>query len=123
MKNESLNPKKEKRTERIDVRLTKSEYDIIVAGMEDSPYITKGAYLRAKLLNSDAPVVSKRRYSAILAAGRLRDVVKEIAKDSTTFTKIIQTKQNNLKESDKALIAEIGRLALAIEEQLQHTEI
>ena len=123
MKNESLNPKKEKRTERIDVRLTKSEYDAIVSGMKDSIYTTKGAYLRARLLNDDALILSKRRYSAILTAGKLRDAVKGPPPPPALFTKIIQTKQNNLKESDKALIAEIGKLALAIEEQLQHTEI
>ena len=122
MKNESTNLKKENRTQRIDVRLTKSEYDAIIAGMKDSPYITKGAYLRAVLLNDDAPTLSKR-YSAILAAGKLRDVVKGIAKDYAIFTKIIQTKQNKLKESDKALIREIGRLTLAIENKLQHAEI
>ena len=123
MKNETSNPKKENRTQRIDVRLTKSEYDAILAGIEDSPYTTKGAYLRAKLLNTDAPLFSKRRYLAILAAGKLRDTVKEIAKKSTIFTKIMQSKKNNPKASDKALIEEIGRLALAIEEKLQHAEI
>ena len=123
MKNESINSKKENRTQRIDVRLTKSEYDAILAGMKGSPYITKGAYLRAILLNDYAPKLSKRRYSAILAAGKLRDIVKGIAKDSAIFTKIIQSPKNNLKESDKALIREMGRLALAIENKLQHAEI
>lgn len=123
MKNTSSNLKKENRTQRIDVRLTKSEYDAILAGMKDSLYTTKGAYLRAKLLNKNATSLSKKRYLAILAAGQLRDTLKRITKDCEIFTKVIQTPQTNLKASDKALIEEIGRLVLSVEEKLQNADI
>lgn len=123
MKNEPSNPKKENRTERIDIRLTDSEYAEILAGMEDSPYTTKGAYMRAKLLNTDSPMPTKNRYLAILAAGKLRDSIKGIARDVDIFTKAIETKKNNLKASDKQQIGRIKELVTSIMERIQNAEL
>lgn len=123
MKNEPSNPKKENRTERINVRLTDSEYAAILEDMKDSPYTTTGAYMRARLLNDDSPMPSKNRYLAILAAGKLRDSIKGIARDIDIFTKLIETKENNLTVSDKQLIGRVKRLVTSVKKRMQNAEL
>ncbi|GEM_PF-3101158 len=117
------NSKKDNRTKRIDIRFTKSEYETLLAGMEDSPYTTKGAYMRAKLLRGESILPSKNRYLAILAAGQLRDAIKKMAKYFDNYTQVIQSNPNILKACDKQLIVEIKQLILAVKEKLQNAEL
>lgn len=92
-------------------------------GWKNSPYITKDAYIRAKLLRGESISPSKNRYLAILAAGQLRDIIKKISKNFDNYTQAIQTKPNTLKASDKQIIVEIKQLVLAVKEKLQNAEL
>lgn len=123
MRNTSPNSKKEYRDRRIDIRLTPSEYANLLAAIDDSPYTSKGAYIRARIFSNKSPAQIKTRFAAFLAAGQLRDSVKKLTKDFNDFAQSIKAKKMAIEEGDKQLMKDIKILFAAIRDKLQNAEL
>ena len=123
MRKTSSNSNKEYRDRRIDIRLTPSEYADLLAAIDDSPYTSKGAYIRARIFSNKSPVQIKTRFVAFLAAGQLRDSIKKLTKDFNDFAQNIKAKKIAMEEKDKQLMKDIKFLFLAIRDKLQNAEL
>ena len=123
MRNIPPNSKKEYRDRRIDIRLTPSEYADLLAAIDDSPYTSKGAYIRARIFSNKSPSQIKTRFAAFLAAGQLRDSVKKLTKDFNDFVQSIKAKKMTMEEKDKQLMKDIKILFAAIRDKLQNAEL
>jgi len=123
MSNTPLNSKKEHRNKRIAIRLTVSEYDTLVAAMNDSLYTSKGAYIRAKVFSNKSSTQIKTRFAAFLAAGQLRDSVERLIKGFNDFAQSFKTKKIAIEDKDKQLMEDIKILFVAIRDRLQNTEL
>jgi len=123
MSNTPLNSKKEFRDRRIAIRLTVTEYNKLIAAMNDSPYTSKGAYIRARVFGNKSPSQIKTRFAAFLAAGQLRDSVQQLIKGFNDFTQKIKVKKMVIKEEDRQLMKEMKILFVAIRDRLQNLEL
>ena len=114
----------EKRTERIDVRFTKSEYASLMEEMSKTTNRTKGDFVREKLFKRNISDAHIREQEAWIAAGKLSDSVQKIGVNYNQIAHGINKYQHiNFTEHDRKVLLATGQLLKLLYKKLGDVEL
>lgn len=122
-----MRPKKEeseKRRNRIDVRFTDAEYELLMNEMEKTTNRTKGDFIREKLFKRDISASHMLEQKAFVAAGELSESVNKIGVNHNQLVKAVNTyKHINFNEQDRKVILATGLLIQKLLKRLDTAEL
>jgi len=122
-----MRPKKkesEKRRNRIDVRFTDGEYELLMDEMSKTTNRTKGDFIREKLFKRDISARHILEQKAFVAAGELSETVNKIGVNYNQLVHAVNTyKHINFNEEDRKVMLITGQLIGKLLKRLDTAEL